>query len=243
MTDPLVSVVIPVHDRARFLGASIASVLEQRYEPLEVIVVDDGSGDGSAQVAADHGARVIRQPRRGVSAARNAGVEAARGELITFQDADDLWPADRLAVQVPYLRDRPELDFVLGYSMLFIDRDEPTPDWLTEDWLAGVQTVPLPGVEITGPGKAGPVPAATTLMARAELFDRLGGFDGGYAVGEDMDWLMRAADAGAGYEMVPHVLLHYRMHGANTSYRVAEGANSLLRLLRASVARKRTATA
>src|SRR5690349_2600271 len=103
MSAPLVSVVIPVFDGEAYLAAAIESALAKTYARVEVIVVDDGSTDGSASVAARYDVRLVRQSNRGVSAACNAGVEAARGELIAFLDADDLWPPERLEIQARHL--------------------------------------------------------------------------------------------------------------------------------------------
>jgi glycosyltransferase involved in cell wall biosynthesis len=238
-----VSVVIPVFNRERFVGAAIDTVRAQSYDPVEILVVDDGSTDASAEVAERHGAtRVLRLPHAGVSAARNAGIEAARGELIAFLDSDDLWTTDRLALQVEHLIDDPEAGFVLAYAVLFADPDDPRPDWLTDDWFAGVKIVDLPDAPATGPDMAGPVPYALTMLARAELFDQLGGFDTSLELGEDIEWLLRATDAGVPYGMIPHVVAYKRVHSGSVSNRVAEGLASILRVLRSSVARKRAAT-
>src|SRR6476469_10004419 len=90
---PLVSVVIPAYNAERFLGEAIESVLAQGYAHFELIVVDDGSSDRTAEVARSFGDRVrtIEQENSGVSAARNAGTRAAGGELLAFLDADDRW--------------------------------------------------------------------------------------------------------------------------------------------------------
>ena len=92
MSEPLVSVVMPAHQAAATIGAAVSSVLWQTYRPLELVVVDDGSTDETSAIAEAHQGpvRVLRQEQRGVSAARNAGIDAARGEVITFCDADDL---------------------------------------------------------------------------------------------------------------------------------------------------------
>ena len=87
---PTVSVVIPCYNQARYLPDAIRSVREQTHQPIECIVVDDGSTDRTSEVAAELGAHVIHQANGGVSAARNAGLSVARGELVVFLDADDV---------------------------------------------------------------------------------------------------------------------------------------------------------
>ena len=103
-----VSVVIPVYNAARFLADAIRSVQAQRHPRIEIIVVDDGSTDGSGEVARSFaGVRCLRQANGGIAAARNAGVHEARGNLLAFLDADDLWTPGKLALQLDVLRADP----------------------------------------------------------------------------------------------------------------------------------------
>lgn len=108
MTTPLVSVVIPAFNAARWIDRTIASALAQTHRALEVIVVDDGSSDDTADLVARVAAqearvRLIRQPNGGVARARNAGIDAAHGAFIAPLDADDLWAPDKIAMQVAAL--------------------------------------------------------------------------------------------------------------------------------------------
>ncbi len=106
----LVSVVIPTFNRASMVREAIRSVLDQKDAAFELIVVDDGSQDETPEVLASFGSsiRVLRQPNRGVSAARNLGVAAARGRWIAFLDSDDLWKPEKLRRQMEYLRNHPD---------------------------------------------------------------------------------------------------------------------------------------
>jgi len=105
MTDPLVSVVIPVYNGERFVAQAIESVLAQTWPNIEVIAVNDGSTDGSAEVLARYEGRVavVEQDNCGVAAARNAGIRRARGEFIAFLDQDDWWRTEKLSRQVPVM--------------------------------------------------------------------------------------------------------------------------------------------
>ena len=100
-----VSVVIPCFNYGKFLGAAIDSVLAQTHAAREIIIVDDGSTDASAEVARGYGAPVtlISRPNGGISAARNTGIREASAELLGFLDADDLWTSDKLERQVEAL--------------------------------------------------------------------------------------------------------------------------------------------
>ena len=108
---PLVSVIIPTYNRADLVRQAVASVKAQTYRDFEIVVVDDGGTDGTYEVlSAGPELRVLRHPhRRGVAAARNLGVAAARGEWLAFLDSDDLWLPDKLARQILLLEGQPEL--------------------------------------------------------------------------------------------------------------------------------------
>jgi glycosyltransferase involved in cell wall biosynthesis len=111
-----VSVILPLFNREALAEASLRSILAQSHRPLDVIVVDDGSSDGSAHVARgfEPEVRVIRQDHAGVSVARNLGLRHARGSLIAFLDSDDVWPADWLAGAVRLMEREPDVDILHG---------------------------------------------------------------------------------------------------------------------------------
>jgi glycosyltransferase involved in cell wall biosynthesis len=224
-----VSVVIPVHDGERLLADAIASALGQGHAPLEVIVVDDASTDGSAGLARSFGppVRVITSPARGVSAARNEGVKEARGELIAFLDADDLMKPDRLERQVAALAAEPGADFVLGREEVATLGGEELPEFLT-DTLAPVAE----GRE--------PYPSMTMLVRR-EAFERVGGFDPGLRLSEDADFVLRAFEAGLKPALVDAPVIVRRFHGANASYDTAGARRAKFEVLRRRAARHRDA--
>ncbi len=111
---PRVSVVIPTYNCARFLGRTIDSALRQTYRDFEIIVVDDGSTDGTQALVAGYGEALhyVYQPNQGASAARNAALSRASGEFVAYLDADDLWSPDKLSRQVEYLDAHPSCGFV-----------------------------------------------------------------------------------------------------------------------------------
>src|SRR5690242_14976762 len=114
---PSVSVIIPTYNRARFVGEAVASALAQTLPPLEVIVVDDGSTDDTADVVArlnDPRVVYLRQENAGPATARNTGVEAARGDLIALLDSDDRWLPRKLELQVPLFEGDGKIGLVYG---------------------------------------------------------------------------------------------------------------------------------
>jgi glycosyltransferase involved in cell wall biosynthesis len=221
---PLVSVVLPVYNGARYVRAALASVFAQSYRPLEVIVVDDGSTDGTpAAVRAFPGVRYVRQANRGAAAARNAALPLARGELVAFMDHDDLWTPDKLSVQVAYLAQHPSLAGVVAHLRLFLSDGAAEAVGVREELLAGDQV-----------GWCTP-----TLVARAWAFDRVGYFDESYRNGSDTDWFLRARDLGVELGVVPNCLLLKRIHDSNVTLRPDAVNAGVLRALRASLDRRR----
>jgi glycosyltransferase involved in cell wall biosynthesis len=194
MRGPLVSVVIPVYNAERFVGEALDSVLAQKYEPLEVIAVDDCSTDGSAGVLQSYeDVRYLRQNENsGASEARNAGIAVAGGEFIAFVDADDIVPPTKLSIQVGHLLEHPELGCVLGRQHWL----NPPPG-LARDVVWG----DLDGVPIL------------SAVFRASVLRELGPFD--EEKGGDLDMLVRLRAAGYAFEVLPEIVLHRRYHGGN----------------------------
>src|SRR5215471_18905764 len=126
-SNPRVSVIIPVYNCEQYLAEAIQSALSQTGSTLEVIVVDDGSTDASAEVARSFGSRVryCYQANAGIGAARNCGIAMAVGNLYAFLDADDRYVKGKLAKQIAVLEDDPSLDMVLGQVVQLQDG----PEW------------------------------------------------------------------------------------------------------------------
>lgn len=225
--NPLVSVMIGVYDAAPYLGEAIESVLAQDYEPLELIVVDDGSTDGSGDVARGFpDVRVIRQENAGNGAARNRAVEEASGTLYAFLDADDRFTPAKLGLQKAALDDDPGLDMVFGHVREFLS---PELDEETRAMLRPPAPEPMPWT------------APNLMLIRREAFHRVGPFTTTVRVGVTVDWFARAAEAGLRYAILPEVVLERRLHTANNGLRERASRSQYIEVIRQAMERRRAA--
>ncbi len=220
---PLVSVVMPMHNAARFVAASVQSILAQTVADLELLVIDDGSTDGSAEIVArnaDERVRVLRQERAGEGAARNAGVRESRGEFLLWQDADDISLPHRLETLLPSMDDA-----TIGFAhsdMLAVDVDErPLGYWPTR----GVPPHDLLRVLL----REGSPFASISMLLRRKVLDGLR-FDETLHVGTDTDLIRQFGRRWPGAH-VPTPLVLYRRHAGSASGEGADVAPMLRKLL------------
>ena len=221
-----VSVILPVYNGARFLAEALRSVLAQTLPPDEIIVVDDGSTDGTAQVIAEASAastvpiRAVYQENQGPAAARNRGLSLAQGELLAFQDADDLWSVNKLALQVALLQRYPQAHAVIGYSQLaFTDSGE--------------------GSSTISQGRPGPILLLQEGLFRRSLFELVGPFDPRLRGDEDIEWFLQLLVHPVELLIHPDVVLTYRRHAANLTGSLAASRRQFLLALQRSVVRRR----
>ncbi len=179
----LVSVIIPTFNRAAFVREAVASVLAQRDVDFELIVIDDGSDDNTAELLRDEfgsSVDVIGTDTRGVSAARNLGVHRSRGALVAFLDSDDLWLPEKLRVQVGFFAEHPEAQICQTEEI-----------WMRH----GRRLIPSNdqrklGGRIFAPSLRRCMVSPSAVMLRRKLFDHCGGFDETLPACEDYDlWL------------------------------------------------------
>jgi glycosyltransferase involved in cell wall biosynthesis len=233
MNPPLISCIVPVYNGERYLGEALESILAQTYRPLEIIVADDGSTDGTAAVAATYGdqVRYLRQENAGPAAARNLGLGAVQGEFVAFLDADDLWHPEKLARQMARFEARRDLDMCVTQAQNF---------WIPELRDFGARHRDHPGLGETLEGYS-----VCTLLVRRSLFDTVGDFNPEFSVAEDTDWFLRAFEHGAVMESLPDVLMYRRWHTANVSWRAFASYENLrdvrLQLVKARLDRRRRA--
>jgi glycosyltransferase involved in cell wall biosynthesis len=179
---PLVSVIIPAFNRGWCLREAVDSVLAQEFTDFELIVVDDGSTDGTAELLEAYRpkVRLLRQANRGVSAARNRGIAAARGELIAFLDSDDLWLPKKLSTQVEFFRVHPDA-LIVQTEECWVRKGRRVNPGKRHRKLSGMIFEPSLDLCLVSP---------SAVMVRRELFDRVGLFDEGLPACEDYDlWL------------------------------------------------------
>lgn len=225
-TERLVSVIIPVFNCEAYLAEAIESVLAQTYSAIEIIVVDDGSTDGSADIAksfGNSGVRFCYQPNSGPGSARNRGVAMARGGLLAFLDADDMWLPNKLSLQTAALESNPKLDMILGHVAEFLSPELGSGPQAR----VGERQRILPGY---GPD---------TLLIRRHSFLYVGHFATDWRVGEFLDWYAKAMDAGLQGLMLPDVVTQRRIHASNLGIRERQSQRDYVRILKIALDRRR----
>jgi glycosyltransferase involved in cell wall biosynthesis len=187
-----VTAIVPLFNGGRFIAEALASIRSQTAPVAEIIVVDDGSGDDGPAIAAGvPGVTLLRKPHTGIGETVNAGVAAARGELIAFLDADDRWLPEKTALQLAALNRDPGLAVVFGHARRFLDT-------------------------ATGEQVIDEVPAVSRCagMFRRSAIRVAGPFGTGLQH-EFMTWMLAANDAGLRHAVLPEVVFERRIHGCN----------------------------
>ena len=219
----LISVIIPVFNCERFVGEALESVLAQTLPPDQIIVVDDGSRDGTAGVVRSFGPRIeyVFKENGGISSAVNLGLSHARCDVFAFLDADDVWTTEKLHLQMNEMNRRPELDMVFGH---------------VEQFHEGIAVKEMPE-DISASSIAGYCRGAVAIKRTS--FFRVGSFDSQWVVGEFIEWYARAIDIGLTGTLLPDVVLRRRIHGDNTMIRRQKATTDYIRILKASLDRRR----
>ncbi len=223
MVEPLaVSCVIPVYNGEKYLAAAIESVLNQTRPPEQLIVVDDGSTDGTAEVARSYATRIeyVYRENGGIAAARNTGVRLAQEDWLSFLDADDLWTPHKLERQLAAVNESPTASVLFGFVQQFL-----CPEAVTDD--------------LTVPEGMMPGYVAGTMLARRHVFDTVGLFDESRTLGEFIDWFARLRESDEVCVMLNDVLLLRRIHGENTGVLQSDHRNDYVHILKAALDRRR----
>jgi glycosyltransferase involved in cell wall biosynthesis len=227
MSEPLVTVIMPTHDRGFCVTEAVQSVLAQTHTNLECIVIDDGSTDATyATLAASFGddprVRLLTQPRAGVSAARNRALAEASGTFVTFLDSDDLMTPTRIEHQLEFL-DRTDFDMVMGRQELVIVGAVTLPGWLQShpEWWT--------------------VYYHMSLLLPTQHMRAVGGFDESMLIAEDIDVSVRLASTGLRLGLLDEVVVTRRFFGDNLTYGLGDEPDDLVLLhaARRHLARRR----
>ena len=213
-----------VKNGERYFPFAIESVLQQNYDPLEIIVIDGQLIDQTVKLAKSIKAvRYFNQNDQGLANARNFGIQAARGDYISFLDCDDLWAPNKLQIQLNYLQTHPHcygtitgMRFIVEHE--FIHLNHPLQDHYKTD-------------------RIGYTPS--TLFAHKDMFKKVGKFDPAFSLNCDADWFARLLDLKIAIYAVPDVLVYKRIHGSNLSLDVTKLRNEMMRIIQNSINRKR----
>jgi len=222
---PLVSVIIPVYNREKFLAAAVDSVFAQTYRPIQVIIDDDGSTDQSGAIARSFAdVEYIYQENQGVSVARNTGIDAAQGEFVAFLDSDDLWLPRKLETQINYMLEHPEVDITSTKIENFIEAGTEIPSWFdSEESASLVQKFVF----------------VQTMVMRKAVFLQVGYFLPDFRSSEDTEWIWRSKDSKVSIDQISEILTLRRLHGENLSWQTKlEQKTNLFRIMRQSIKRK-----
>lgn len=215
--DPRVSVIIPAYNAVAFLAETLESLSAQSFTDWEALIVDDGSTDGTAELAhryaeQDPRYRLLRQPNSGVSAARNQAISQARGEFVAFLDADDVWSEEKLERQVAVMAEHETVDVTYCAPIWCDENCRPLfePDWTR---YCGLHT----GDDFFVLQYTSFFLLPSTVMVRRRVLRETGGFDATLRNAEDCEMWLRLSQAGYRFFGTPEALLLYRRHPGNLS--------------------------
>lgn len=222
--NPLVSVIMIVQNGERFIRQALESIFAQDYHPTEIIIVHGNSHDRTLEILRGYNnLRIIQQTGSGVSQAYNIGIKAAAGDFVAFLSCDDMWMTEKLSTQINYMLKNPAVMFTNAHIQYFLEDKNQIPVGFRKEWLVGTH----------------PARIMETLVARKQVFEKVGYINENLQTADDVDWYSRASDSKIESCMLPQILLHKRIHSANTSMQIEKNNRNLMAALRESVKRKK----
>lgn len=229
-TEPLISVIIPVFNGEKYITQTLESILIQDYDPIEVIVINDGSTDRTGDILINFSSRlhIVNQDNTGVSAARNRGIELAQGELIVFFDSDDLMYPGKLSDQALWLDQHPSL----GYVHSGWDRIDANDEHISSirPWRYA------PCLDLETWLVKSPVYLGAMMFCR-EWVERVGKFDPNLTQSEDTEWIYRLALLGCPGGWLRRSTAGYRYHKASATQNIPQAMHFINRVRREFLAR------
>lgn len=223
---PLISVIIPVYNCDRYLGEAIESVLSQTYQPLEILIIDDGSTDKSAEIAKSFipSVKYYYQPNSGsCSSPLNYGIKLSQGDFLAFLDSDDLWLKDKLMIQSQCFAENPHLDIVFGHVQQFIS---PELDNVIR------QRFEIPKEIIQGIHRG-------TMLIKKQSFLSVGYFDSHWQRVEFIDWYIRAKSLNLEMMVIPDILFKRRIHQTNIGIIKKDRQSEYVQVIKQALNKKR----
>lgn len=221
---PLVSIIIPTYNYGEFITEALECSLQQTYENKEIIVVDDGSNDNTNEIVSSYKNKIryFYQHNKGAPTARNQGVKLAKGDFITFLDADDTTPQDKLEILMEYLLENSSVYIVFGQTMRL----------KLSKYIDGKPHFE----EFESPNYRKSLPSS---IIRKSLFDKIGVFNESLHYCDDSDWIMRAQEMGITMRFIPKLTLYYRRHHRNITNQIEKGNHYSIRMIKKSLDRRR----
>jgi glycosyltransferase involved in cell wall biosynthesis len=225
LPEPTVTAIVLAYNEERYIAEAIESVLVQTHRCDQVLVVDNGSGDRSREIAASYAPEVtvLLEPRQGIGFARNAGLETAHGDYLAFLDGDDTWEPRKTELQLAACEREPRPDLVFGHVRQFVSPE-------LDPALAARLQLPV-----------GPQPGMYlgAMLAPRSTWERVGPWEQGWDAADGLAWFVRARSLGLREAMLPEVVSSRRIHGANQSFRNHDQRGEWARLLKASLDERR----
>jgi glycosyltransferase involved in cell wall biosynthesis len=224
---PRISVIMPVFNGAHFLEEAIASILHQTHGLAEIILVDDGSTDDTSRVAAEFGSQIsyLHQENQGPGAARNLGLSAATGDLISFLDVDDCWRPDKLRIQTELLLSDSNRDGVWGMCQV----------------MNAVSHGAVEKRQFVSAGEPCRLVQLGTFLFHRRVLEQVNGFDARRYQAEDVDLITRIEESGMFLYRHDDVVMDYRRHGSNITNNVNQAKKDFLAVLKKTLDRRRSA--
>lgn len=222
------TVIIPAYNASQYLSDTIKSVLAQTFTDFELLIIDDGSIDNTAEIAnhycqLDNRVNLISQSNQGVSSARNQGIKLANGKYIAFLDSDDCWLPNKLVRHLEHLNENSKVGVSFG-KVEFLNTSGELTGYLSNS--------PLTAIESEYLLSENPTITTSNIVARQEVFEQVGGFDERISYSEDLEWLLRLACKGTWeIEGINEILTQYRTSQSSLSsdlHKMEQGWNFLI---------------